>query len=93
MPDPFLLLLGAAIVAVAIAAGVASARGGSRNAARRPGPETIRQDQAPAKGAGQRWRLAGCVCVAAAGLEVALVYGIGVRPLRAPASPPNSALP
>lgn len=62
MRDSFLLLFGVAIVAVAIALGVALARGGShhRNAS--------------------RLGLAGCVAVAAAGLEIAVVYGIGTSP-------------
>ncbi|MEO5318871.1 hypothetical protein PV761_09860 [Arthrobacter sp. CC3] len=80
MHDPFLLLIGVAIVAVAIALGVGLARGGSRTAAGRQPSEAIRQNQAAAKGVRHRWGLAGCVAVAAAGLDVAVVYGIGTSP-------------
>ncbi|APX03570.1 hypothetical protein [Arthrobacter sp. QXT-31] len=80
MRDPFLLLFGVAIVAVAIAAGLALTRGGSRTAADRPRAGANQQDQATASGVRHRWGLAGCVAVAAAGLDVAVVYGIGTSP-------------
>lgn len=94
MRDPFLLLFGVAVVAAAIALGVALTRGGSRAAAGRPRSEAIRQDQAAGKGMRHRWGLAGCVAVAAVGLDVAVVYGIGTsRPPRGQASLLNWAVP
>jgi hypothetical protein len=80
MRDPILLLSAAGIVAVAIALGIALTRGGSRTRAGWPPPEGNRQDQAAPKGARRRWGLAGCVTVAAGGLDVAVVYGIGTAP-------------
>lgn len=80
MRDPFLLLFGVAIVAAAIAAGIALTRGGIRTAADRPRAGANRQDQTAAKGVRHRWGLASCVAVAAAGLYIAVVYGIGTSP-------------
>lgn len=80
MRDPFLLLFGAGIIAVATALGIALTRGGSRTGPGRDSSGAVRQDQAATKGMRHRWGLAGCVAVAAAGIDVAVVYGIGTPP-------------
>ncbi|QDG88119.1 hypothetical protein [Pseudarthrobacter sp. NIBRBAC000502770] len=80
MRDPILTLTGAAIVAVAIGLAIVLARGGSRAGAGRSATEEIRQEQATARGVGYRWGIAGCAAAAAAGLDVAIVHGIGTSP-------------
>ena len=80
MRDAFMLLVGVGIIAVAIALWVALTRGGSRTAAGLQPTEAIRRDETAAKSVRLRWGLAGCVAVAAVGLDVAVVYGIGTAP-------------
>lgn len=72
MRDPFMVLFGGFIVATAIALWIALNRRGRQGA--RP-----RREAAPVRLAGvrRRWELAGCIVLAAVGLDVAAAYGIG----------------
>jgi hypothetical protein len=68
MRDPFMVLFGGFIVATAIALWIALNRRG------RP-----RREATPVRLAGvrRRWELAGCIVLAAVGLDIAAAYGIG----------------
>ncbi|MCB5291710.1 hypothetical protein [Arthrobacter sp. SO3] len=72
MRDPFMVLLGGLIVFTAIAAWIALNRPG------RQGPKPQRETTPVRRvGVRRRWELAGCIVLAAAGLDVAAAYGIG----------------
>ncbi|MDN4646553.1 hypothetical protein [Arthrobacter sp. PsM3] len=70
MRDPIMVLFGGSIVSAAIALWMALNRPGRKSA--RPRPETT-----PARRTVRRWELTGCILLAAAGLDVAALYGIG----------------
>lgn len=72
MRDPFMVLFGGLVVATALALWMALNRPGRQGA--RAGLGT-----APDRSTGvrRRWALAGCVVLAAVGLDLAAAYGIG----------------
>jgi hypothetical protein len=80
MRDSTLTLTSVGFAAVAVGLGIVLARGGGRTGAGSPVLEGFRQVHSTARGALNRWGLAGCVAAAATGLDVAVVYGIGVLP-------------